>query len=295
MIKAFRFGVVSAGNPSGTAWLAITQRIEQLGYNTLLMPDRTMTPFAVVTALAVAATATKTLRVGSYVFANDYRHPAILAREIATLDQLSNGRVELGLGAGVGPTDFQQLGMPFDSAGTRVARFEEAVSIIKQFFTSSTVQFTGKYYNLVDLISLPRPFQQPHPPIMIAGSGRRILTIAAREANIIALALRRNEQGIDPTEVPLSQKLDWIREAAGERFASLEFAQSAFGITLTDSPVASSPVLRGGPPVQLQPMTIEQAVDHFLQQREDLGISYIQIQEGQIENFAPVLHRLSGK
>ncbi len=295
MVKAFRFGVVTAGNPSSSAWITLVQRIEDLGYSSLLMPDRTITPLAVVPALATAAAVTKTLRIGSYVFANDYRHPALLARDVATLDQLSNGRVEFGLGAGVGASDFQQLGMPFDSAGVRVTRFEEALSIIKQFFTSEVVNFAGKYYTISEMRSLPRPVQQPHPPILVGSAGRRMLTIAAREADIIAPALRRNEQGIDPTDVPLEQKIDWIREAAGERFDHLEFSQPAFGIDLTDNPVRAGQVIRGGPIVQPRPMTTEQAIEHLLEQRQRLGISYIQVQEGQVENFAPVVARLSGK
>jgi len=140
--KAFRFGVVTGGHNSRSAWIALAQRVEALGYSSLLVPDVLGTPIATTTALAVAATATTKLRIGSFVFVNDYRNPALLAREIATLDQLSDGRVELGLGAGNWPLDFEQLGIPFDKAGVRVSRFAEGLSIIKQFFTSETVNFS---------------------------------------------------------------------------------------------------------------------------------------------------------
>jgi probable F420-dependent oxidoreductase len=289
MAKAFRFGVVSAGSQSSSVWITLARRVEELGYASLLMPDRTITPLAAQTALTVAAMATTTLRVGGYVFANDFRHPALLAREVATLDLLSAGRVELGLGAGVGPFDFQQLGIPFDGAGTRVARFAEALHIIKQFFISETVNFSGEFYNVVEMRAMPHPVQQPHPPIFVGSGGRRMLTIAAREADIIA------PTAIDSADVPLEQKFEWVREAAGERFEHLELSQSAFGIELTDTLVAASPPVRGGPPVQVRPMTIEQAVEHLLEQRERLGTSYIQVQEGQMENFAPLVARLSGK
>jgi probable F420-dependent oxidoreductase len=293
MAKTFRFGVVSAGGPSSAAWIAQAKRIEELGYSSLLVPDRTITPLAALTALTVAATATTKLRVGSFVFANDYRHPALLAREAATLDLLSNGRIELGLGAGVGESDFRQLGIPFDNAGTRVSRFEEALSIIKQFFTTNTVNFTGKYYTISEMPSIPKPVQKPHPPILIGSTGRRMLTIAAREVDIIMPSSRRAFG--DPTDAPLEQKIDWIREAAGERFAHIELGQTVFGIELTDSPTKVTPAIQGGPPIPPRPMTTEQAVEHLLEQRERLGISYIQIQQGQIENFAPVLARLNGK
>ena len=280
--KAFRFGVVTGGHPSRVSWIALAQRVEELGYSSLLLPDVLGTPLATLTALAVAATATTQLRVGSYVFVNDYRNPALLAREIATLDQLSDGRVELGLGAGNWQHEYQQLGVSFDQAGTRVSRFAEGLSIIKQFFTGETVNFSGKYYTTTALRPVPRPIQQPHPPILIGSSGRRMLTLAAREADIIL-----------PTP-PVEEKIDWIREAAGERFEHLELGQSAFGIEVTDSPFAITPSLPGIP-VEAHPMATEQAVEYLLEQRKRLSISYIQIDERQLENFTPVLARLNGR
>src|SRR5579864_8581831 len=176
MQRPFRFGVVTAQAPSRSAWVATARKIEELGYSTLLMPDRvnvgTLAPFS---ALAVAAGATTKLRVGSYVFANDLRHPVMLAREAATLDLLSDGRFELGLGSGVGPSDFQQMGIPFADARTRVGHLEEAVQIIKQLFTAEIINFSGKYYTLTGTKGYPRPAQKPHPPVLIAGSGERML------------------------------------------------------------------------------------------------------------------------
>jgi len=284
--KAFRFGVTSGGKTSRAAWVALAQRVEELGYSSLVLPDVMRTPLATLTGLAVAAAATTKLRVGSFVFVNDYRNPALLAREIATLDLLSDGRVELGLGAGNWPQDFQWLGIPFDSPGVRVSRFAEGLSIIKQFFTNETVNFSGKYYTMTDLHPTPRPVQQPHPPIMIGTGGRRMLTIAAREADIIMPV------GFD---APLEEKVGWIREAAGERFEHLELSTAAFGIQLTDSPVPPQPVYQGGIPIEERPMTTEQVVEYLLEQREKLGFSYIYLQETQLENFIPVVERLNGK
>src|SRR6266567_529357 len=151
MYRPFRFGVVIANALSRTAFVTLARRAEELGYTTLLMPDRTITGLAPLTALAIAAEATTSLRVGSYVFCNDYRHPALLAKEVATLDFLSGGRFELGLGAGVGPFDYQQVGLPFEDAGTRVGRLEEALSIIKRFFTEERVNFTGRHYKITEM------------------------------------------------------------------------------------------------------------------------------------------------
>ena len=280
--KAFRFGVVTAGHATRSSWIALAQRVEELGYSTLLVPDVLGTPLAALTALTVAATATTKLRVGSFVCVNDYRHPALLAREIATLDLLSDGRVELGLGAGNWQHEYQQLGIPFDKAGVRVSRFADGLSIIKAFLSSETVNFSGEYYTTTELRPVPKPVQQPHPPILIGSSGRRMLTLAAREADIILLM------------PPEEEKIGWIQEAAGERIEHLEFGQTAFGIEVTDSQVAAAPSFRGMP-AEARPMTTEQVVEHLLEQREHLGISYIQIQERQLENFTPVLARLNGK
>jgi probable F420-dependent oxidoreductase len=280
--RVFRFGVVTGGHPSRSGWIALAQRVEELGYSSLLLPDVLGTPLATLTALAVAATATTKLRVGSYVFVNDYRHPALLAREIATLDLLSDGRVELGLGAGNWPQEFQQLGIPFDRPGVRVSRFAEGLSIIKQFFTGEAFDLSGDYYTTAVHRPVPRAVQQPHPPILIGSSGRRMLTLAAREADIIL-----------PTP-PTEERIGWIREAAGERFEHLELGRSAFSIEVTDGPVAAPPPFPGMP-VESRPMSTEQAVEYLLEQRERLGISYIHIQERQLENFIPVLARLNGK
>jgi probable F420-dependent oxidoreductase len=295
MKKAFRFGVVTGGHTSRASWVALAQRVEELGYSSLLIPDVLGTPLATMTALAVAATATTTLRVGSYVFVNDYRNPALLARDIATLDLLSDGRVELGLGAGNWPLDFQQIGIPFDEAGVRVSRFAEGLSIIKQFFTSETVNFSGKYYTTTALHPVPRPVQQPHPPIVIGSAGRRMLTMAAREADIIMpVSIQRADS--TSKDASLEEKIGWIREAADERFEHLELGQAAFGIEVTDSSVALPPPFqRGGIPTEARPMSTEQAIEYLLEQREHLGISYIHIQERQLENFTPVLARLNGK
>ena len=293
MAQPFRSGVVCSAAQSGAEWAARARRIEELGYATLLMVDRLATPLAPLTALALAAGATTKLRVGSHVFCNDYRHPVLLAKEAATLDLLSNGRFELGLGAGTGERDFQQMGLSFDSPGTRVSRLEEALRIIKPLLSGETVDFAGKYYTITNLQGSPRPVQQPRPPIYIGSAGKRMLSIAAREADIIAVTNMVGPRGVDPNDAPLEQKMAWVREAAGERFAQLEFAQTAFYLDITDSPVKAA--TWGGLPIPKLSVTTEQAVEHLLERRERYGFSYIQVSDGQMENFAPVVARLTGK
>ena len=293
MHRPFRFGVVVSQAQSHTAWIATARRAEELGYSTLLMPDRTtigsLAPF---TALAVAAEATTVLRIGSYVFCNEYRHPVILAREGASLDLLSEGRFELGLGAGVGPYEAQRMGIPFANAGVRVSHLEEALQLIKQLFTEETVNFNGKYYTISEMKGNIPPAQKPHLPILVAGARERILKLAAREAGIIAIGSKITAQGADPTDATLEQKIAWIKEAAGERFVDLELSQTVYDLVITDSKATVSPQ---GPPIPKRPVSADEAVAQLLEQRERYGFSYIQVFEGQMENFAPIVARLAGQ
>lgn len=295
MPHPFRFGLVAGYAPSRAAWVTTARRSEELGYSTLLLPDRTTAGLlAPLTALAVAAEATTRLRVGSYVFSNEYRHPVILAREAATLDLLSEGRFELGLGAGVSAPEFEQMGIPFASAGTRVSHLEESIQIMKRLFTEETVNFTGKYHTLTDMKGHLKPVQKPHMPMLVAGTGERMLKLAAREATIVAVGSKINWSGADPTDATLEQKIAWIQAAAGERFPDLELSQTIYDLVITDSPASLAPQA-GGSPIPRRPMSIEQAVEHLLEQRERCGFSYLQVFAAQMENFAPVVARLAEK
>jgi probable F420-dependent oxidoreductase len=294
MPRPFRFGVVISTAPSREAFVTLARRAEELGYATLSMPDRTITGLAPLTALAIAAEATTTLRVGSYVFCQDFHHPALLAREVATLDFLSGGRFELGLGAGVGPFDYQQLGLPFTPGKERAERFEEALSVIKQCFTQEQVQFLGKYYTINEMKGGPASPQKPHPPILIGCAGKRMLRLAAREADRISIMFRLPQLGIAAPNVALEQQLAWVRAVAGERFAHLELSQLAYVLAIKDGRVDRD-FEDEGPPIPRIVMSVEQAVDHLLDQRERYGFSFIPVYGSmQMEQFAPVVARLAG-
>jgi probable F420-dependent oxidoreductase len=292
MSRPFRFGLVAAYAPTREVWVRTARRAEELGYATLLIPDRTTVGLpAAIPALTVAASVTTSLRVGSYVFANGYRHPLLLAREAATLDLLSDGRFELGLGAGVSGEEYASMGLPFASPGTRVEQLAEALQVIKLALTEEKVNFQGKHYTLTNVEGNIKPVQKPHLPIMVAGSGERMLRLAAREADSIALGSRR---GADPHEATLEQKIAWIKDAAGPRFADLELGQAIYDLEITDSPVPASSQGAWMVTTKRQ-MTIEQAVAHLLEQREHYGLSYLHLSMGQLENFAPVLAQLVDK
>jgi probable F420-dependent oxidoreductase len=290
----FRFGVLAAYAPSRSAWVNQATQAESLGYSTLLIPDRTsMGILAPIPALAVAASATSTLRVGSYVFCNSYRHPILLAREAATLDLLSDGRFELGLGAGVSATESEQMGIPFAAAGARVRQVEESVQLLKRLFTEETVNFTGTQYTVSNLKGNVTPVQKPHPPILVAGTGEKMLKMAAREADYIAVGFRMAGPST-PADATLDQKIGWIKSAAGIRFPQLVLCQTIYDFEITDSPTPPS-AQQGGWNLPKRPLSTEQAVHYLTEQRDRYGFSYLQVQASQMHNFAPVVARLAGK
>ncbi|MEJ2759245.1 MAG: TIGR03621 family F420-dependent LLM class oxidoreductase [Anaerolineales bacterium] len=260
----FRFGLTSTGAGSADAWKEKVLKTEDLGFSTLLIPDHFIEQIATIPAMMSAAAYTSKLRVGSIVCNNDFRHPVLLSKEAATIDMLSGGRVELGLGAGWLKSEYDALGLSFDSPGTRIGRLEEAVQIIKAYFKDDPVKFEGKYYTIngeQGLEKIPEPVQKPHPPLLIGGGGKRILKLAAREADIIGIALKTSAlgNGPDPQDIAttLQQKITWIRETAGDRFKEIELH-----------------------------MQTEQT-------RAMYGISYFSVFDHYIDAFAPIVARLA--
>lgn len=312
--RPFRFGAAADSASSRAEWTAQVRRIEELGYATFLVADHYTPDFPPIAALMSAADATTTIRVGSLVFDNDFRHPAQLAREVATLDLLSEGRFELGIGAGWRQADYDQVGLPFDSAGVRIERLIEAIAIIKQYFTQDTVTFAGTHYRVNGLQASPKPLQRPHPPIFIGGGGQRMLTLAGREADIVGLHLKANADGtVDASErtvAALERKLAWVRQAAGEHFASLELSLLASAVVVTEDrrqaaeerarAVAAhggaaditANVLLADPYLFIG--SVEQIVEQVTHLRERFGISYLVVRPDDIEPFAPVVARLAG-
>lgn len=310
--RPFRFGIaVSESVPSRAAWIDLARRTEDLGYATFLVPDHFVNEYLPIAALMSAADATSTLRVGSYVFDNDFRHPAQLAKEVAALDLLSGGRFELGIGAGWHRPDYDQVGLPFARAGVRIQRLVEALAIIKQFFTQDSVTFSGDHYTVSDLQAFPKPAQQPHPPIFIGGGGEKMLTLAGREADIAGLELRMNDDGTvaatERTEAALAQKVEWVRCAAGDRFPSIELNLLIRAVIITDDrqqaaeqrareqpaggaatpeDILANPYLLIG--------TVEQTVETIRRRREQFGISYLTVLSRDTDVFAPVVARLAG-
>jgi probable F420-dependent oxidoreductase len=308
--RPFRFGVVAESAPSREAWTTLVRKAEDLGYATFLLADHYVNEFMPVAALMAAADATSTLRVGSFVFDNDFRHPALLAKEMAALDLLSDGRLELGIGAGWHQPEYQQIGLAFESAGVRIGRLEEALAIIKQFFTQESVTFAGNHYTVTDLKAFPKAVQRPYPPIFMGGGGKKVLSLAAREADIIGLHLRVKDDGtVDPseqTEASLAQKVEWVRQAAGERFAAIELNLLIGAAIITEDRLlvaeqraserenrVTAEQILGSPYVLLG--TVEQIAEQLQTRRERYGVSYLVVTSDDMEAFAPVVARLADK
>jgi probable F420-dependent oxidoreductase len=305
--RPFRFGVMAHPMTSLHAWQEQARRIETLGFDTLLIWDHFDTQLAPIPALVAAATATTTLRLGTQVLANDFRHPALLAREAATVDLLSGGRLELGIGAGWNAAEYQQAGIPFTDGPVRVARLRESVQILKRLWAGGPVSYRGEHYQLDGLINHPPPAQNPHPPLMIGGARRQLLSLAAEEADIVAFATKVYPDGrhdfVASTGPHMTERVRWVRETAGERFALLDLHVHIGGVILTDDPDATAAQL--GPTVGLSASQLRDCVQALLgsvdaivetlqQRREQYGLNYLTIDASILEPMAPIVARLAG-
>ena len=305
--RAFRFGVTVPAVAAGPAWAERARRVEQLGYSILQMPDHFREQLAPVPALTAAALATTRLRVGSLVFSNDFRHPVVLAKEAATLDVLSGGRFELGLGSGWLREEYDQAGIPFDAPGTRIERMAEAVTLVKGLLAGEPVHFTGRHYTIAGLRGTPTPIQRPHPPLVIGGGGQRLLSLAAREASIVSLVprARRDGGGLDRGdfgEAAFRQKIEWVRAAAGDRLAALELHTLIQAVVVTDRRAIAAEQLAArfkiGPELVLESPyvlcgTVEEICETLRRRRQTHGISYVTVFDRDLEVFAPVVERLA--
>ena len=297
-LRPFRFGVVAAQARAGEEWTAKARHVESQGYSTLLVPDGLRYTLAPLPALAAAATATRSLRIGTYVLANDFRNPVLLAKEAATLDLLSGGRFELGLGVGrpQAAEDNHMLGLPFDSGGVRVARLAEALALIKPLLTGQSATAGGPHYRAIAAQIAPRLVQQPWPPILIGASGRRLLSLAARQADIIALGVAP----ADPEEI-VEERIGWLRKAAPERFERLELNLNLMAVGdqvprwISAQMGMSAAALAAAGAASALVGTTEEMCDTLLRRREKLGISYIAVGDELSDALAPVVERLAGR
>jgi probable F420-dependent oxidoreductase len=305
----FRFGVQISKPPEGESWQSTARHVEDLGYSSLLIPDHFGDQLAPIPAMMSAAEATTTLKVGALVLDNDYKHPVVMTKEMATIDLLSGGRAEFGLGAGWMRTDYEQSGIAYDPPKVRVDRFEEALEIIVGLLGDGAFSFSGDHYEVTALDGLPKPVRPDGIPILIGGGGPRVLRIAGRFADIVSINpnMKAGEftpdaaKNIMPEEV--DKKLEWVRQGAGDRFDQIEISSTLFFVAVNDdrdgtaSNVASmfgvEPKAVLGTPIAAIG-TADQIADSLEQRRERWGMTYVICQADGFEPLAPVVAKLSG-
>jgi probable F420-dependent oxidoreductase len=310
-MKPFRFGINSRDAGSRAEWVDKARKAEDLGYSALNVPDHLAAMLAPIPAVVSAAAATTRLRVGTGVLNNDFRHPVLVAREAATVDLLTDGRLDLGLGAGHMQSENDQAGLRFDLGGTRVERLAEAVTIIKGLLDGEEVNFAGQHYRVTGHTIHPRPLQRPHPPILIGGNGRRLLTLAAKEADIVGFTgITFRDGGTKPDisawkTAGVDERVQCVREVAGDRFDQLELNALIQRVIVTDHPRQAAEELvptwkqLSAEEILQSPYvcigTKDEIVESLQARRERWGISYFVTFEAYMESFAPVVARLAGK
>ncbi len=308
-MRPFRFGVQVSGPPDAAGWADQARRVEDLGYSTLTMPDHFTDQLAPMPAMSTAAAVTTTLRIGALVHDNDYKHPLVLAKELATQDVLSGGRVEIGLGAGWMEADYRAAGIAYDRPGVRIHRFEEGLAVVKGAMADGPFSFTGEHYTITDHDARPKPVQRPHPPLLIGGGGRRVLSIAAREADIVGINASMAAGAVGPdaiasmTREAVEEKVGIVRQVAGERAARIELNIRAFMVRVTDDPAGAVAAIAKFLKVPVSMIaespfaligTTSSIADTLRWRREELGFSYVIVGGEDIDAFAPVVAELAG-
>lgn len=307
--RPFRFGVMAANARSAAEWRETARKAEGLGYSTLVMPDHFAGQLAPIAALSTAAAVTETLRIGALMFANDFRHPAVLAKETATLDLLSDGRLEVGIGAGWMTGDYAATGIAHDRPGVRIDRMIESIAVLRGLWGDDPFSFSGDHYTITEMNGVPKPVQPGGPPIAIGGGGRRVLSTAARIADIVGVNPNVGEGKFGAEAIAsmsagaTEEKLGWVRDAAGERFDDIEISILKFFTIVADDRDAAAAKLGVGlgmdaDAVIASPHTMvgsaEQIADELREHRDRWNASYVTVQGDAIDSFAPVVAALSG-
>jgi probable F420-dependent oxidoreductase len=319
MPRPFRFAVQSFSAKSGKEWRERAKRAEALGYSALHLADHVVTgeamtksnhpmqELAAVPAMMSAAEATTTLRVGCRVFCIDYANPVVLAKQAATIDLLSDGRLELGLGAGWVTAEYTAMGIRMDSPGTRIARLEETIGAFRALFSGEPVAISGKHLQLAGFSGAPK---RPFPPLMIGGGAPRVLSLAGREADIVSFNFNNSAGVIGPAGVKSStadataEKVAWVKRAAGARFDQLELEIGAYFTFVQDGAEAIAAGMGQAMGLSQAEMlrhphglfgSVDRVCEELERRRSLYGISYVTVGDAALDAFAPVVARLAGK
>jgi probable F420-dependent oxidoreductase len=321
--KPFRFGLQAYAPASAKDWRDLARKAESMGFSSFHLADHVIGPgpalnatghpvqtVAAIPAMAVAAEATDTIKVGCRVLCVDYRNPVMLAKEVATLDFFSGGRLELGLGAGWLQNEYEAMGIRFDRAGVRIDRMEEVIELLRASFADGELNIDGRHVHAVGFEAVPKPVSKPGPPLMIGGGAKRVLTIAGREADIVSLNFDNSSgklgaEGIGSSTAELTeQKIRWVREGAGDRFADIELEIAAYFTIVTPDGEGTrskmAPMFGMTPEVLAEHPhaligSIDEICDRIVERRERYGISYVSFGASAIDAVAPVIERLAGE
>jgi probable F420-dependent oxidoreductase len=320
--RPIRFGFTGGVSSKRVKLLDSARLVEALGYSTFGLADHFVRPFAPLIAGQAVADATTTLRITQTVLAQDFRAPAVLAKELATLDVLSEGRVQVGLGAGWLRQEYDDAGMDFHAASVRIERLEEMTIILKGLFTGEPFSFDGEHYQINNMTGSPAPEQRPGPPIMIGGGGKKLLSVAARHADIVQLmpSNRNGGTSIDPSQFAgsaIEEKIGWVRDAAGSRFDDIELSAQLIECAVTDRPgeylsdlaerISAVIERMGGGKIDLagddlrnSPIvavgTLDEVCEKLLDTRRRFGISYFAAPiDARPDVLAPVIEQLCPK
>ncbi len=307
--RGFRFGVQVSKETSAKGWAELARRTEAAGYEVLTMPDHFTDQLAPIPALMAAANATTTLRVGALVFDNDYKHPVVLAKELATIDLLSDGRLDIGLGAGWMISDYEEAGMPYDSPKVRIDRFIEGVAVIRGAMAEGPFSFSGDHYTITNYNGQPKPVQA-RPPLLIGGGGKRVLSYAAREADIIGINGTLTAGVVGPealstmTAESVDEKVAIVAAAGAHRLNDIEMNIRTFFVKVTNDRAAtvegissmfgvSKDMIDASPFALIG--SVEECIEQLLERRERWGFSYTIVGAENIDECAPIVAALRGK
>lgn len=308
--RRFRFGVMASKAATGKAWTEFARKVEGLGYDTLVIADHLTDQFAPTPALAAAAAVTERLRVGSLVYGVDFRHPAFLAKEAATIDVISDGRFELGIGAGWMDEDYAWPGIERDGAGVRIERMVEAIGIVRGLWSGAPVDTAGKTWTIAGMTGTPAPVQAGGPPVLSGGGGTKVLQAAARHCDIVSVNPNVGAGRFDAAawasiaSAATDEKMGVVRAAAGDRYADVEICFLNFFTVVTDDAAGAAAKVggfMGGLPAEAvlaSPNTlvgsVDALVDEITMRRDRWDGSYLIVRADAVDAFAPVVARLAG-
>ena len=323
MSKPFRFGLQAYAPASAKDWRDLARKAESMGFSSFHLADHVIGPgpalnatghpvqtVAAIPAMAVAAEATETIKVGCRVLCVDYRNPVMLAKEVATLDFFSEGRLELGIGAGWLQNEYEAMGIPFDRAAVRIDRMEEVIDLLRASFADGELNIDGRHVHAVGFEAVPKPVRKPGPPLMIGGGAKRVLTIAGREADIVSLNFNNSSGKLGPDGIGSStaeltdQKIQWVKEGAGSRFDEIEIEIAAYFTIVTPDGEGTrakmAPMFGMTPEVFAEHPnaligSVDEICDRIVERRERFGISYVSFGASVIDAVGPVVERLAGK